>query len=307
MPVRRLVTETEVRVRALRPVTLLVLLSLVAGACGDDDGAGSTEPPATTTPAAPTTTLPPATTTTMPPATTTTTPPTTTTLAPTTTATLPPGTHPALLTTWEEFLPGPGARATYRVDLLVSETPMNHDLGIAGDFEARMEYGAGRFGQDRTFHRFVFGLETAADPGLALFFDLDEPWIVRFYALTVWPAGDQGRGPEISIEFDEPLVFDISGQPGASGDDVVGFVRAIGPWGVDDLPANVGYELREGAAEPVTVGAGTFEHPVVYDVWVYGPIVGGPDYPIEFALDPEQLILRVVLPGASVELLEPWG
>ena len=57
----------------------------------------------------------------------------------------------------------------------------------------------------------------------------------------------------------------------------------------------------------MTVAAGTFEQAMVYEIMLFGPIVGGPDFVIEVVVGPGNLILEMSMPGASIELLEPWA
>ena len=45
----------------------------------------------------------------------------------------------------------------------------------------------------------------------------------------------------------------------------------------------------------------------VRSVVLFGPIVGGPDFVIEITVSPGNFILGISMPGASIELLEPWG
>ena len=112
---------------------------------------------------------------------------------------------------WADVLPDAAASAVYRVDLAVSQTPMHHDLGIKGDYQARMEYGVQWFGRAGTYDRFVLGLDTPSTPGLVLYFRLDDPWVVTFFGLESWPDGDTGRGPTIVETFADPVAFDLSG------------------------------------------------------------------------------------------------
>ncbi len=86
-----------------------------------------------------------------------------------------------------------------------------------------------------------------------------------------------------------------------------GDVIAIDTFGVDQLVANVAVTLRDAEAGPVTLAAGPFEQAMVYQIMLYGPIVGGPDLVIEVTVAPGNLMLDRTMPGASMELLEPWG
>ena len=46
---------------------------------------------------------------------------------------------------------------------------------------------------------------------------------------------------------------------------------------------------------------------MVSEVMLFDPMVGGPDFGIEITVGPGNLILEMSMPGASIELLEPWG
>ena len=171
-----------------------------------------------------------------------------------------------------------------------------------------MEYGVEWFGHDGAYDRLVIGdgHERPGTPGLVFYLGLDDPWVAKFFAMEGWPAGNLGRGPEAVEEFAEPLTLDLSGQPGETFM-LEGDVTAIDTFGVDQLLANVAVTLRDADAGPVTVAAGTFEEAMVYEVMLFGPIVGGPDFVIEITVGPGNLILDMTMPGASMELLEPWG
>ena len=209
---------------------------------------------------------------------------------------------------WDDLLPGPEAAAVYRVDMMAPDTPMSHVWGVAGDLEARVEYGVEWYGREGTYDRLVMGRghESPGTPGLVFYFRLDDPWLVEFFAMEGWPAGNIGRGPEAVEAFAQPVILDLSGRPGETFM-LEGEVTAIDTFGVDQLPANVAVTLRDADAGPVTVAAGTFEQAMVYEVMLFGPIVGGPDFVIEITVGPGNLILDMTMPGASIELLEPWG
>ena len=231
----------------------------------------------------------------------------TTTVPPTsTTTTLPPGAHPVAGILWPDMLPAPEAGAVYRVDMMVPDTPMSHVWGVAGDLNAGMEYGVEWFGREGTFDRLVFGLDEPAVPGLVFYFRLDDPWVVEFFGLEAWPDGDTGRGPAAVELFAEPVRLDLSGGPGETFM-LEGDVTAIDSFGVDELVANIAVTLRDAEAGPVTVAAGTFEQAMVYEVMLFGPVVGGPDFVIEITVSPGILILEMKMPGASIELLDSWG
>ena len=55
------------------------------------------------------------------------------------------------------------------------------------------------------------------------------------------------------------------------------------------------------------IECGTFEQAMVYEIVLFGPMVGGPDFVIEVTVGPGNLLLKMSMPGASIELLEPWG
>ncbi len=309
--------------RVRSPLAVAALL-FASAACGGDDSSGATQT-STTTDATPTSTTteptgePEATrpTTTIAPAPTTIAPAPTTTMAAeptaatttepaptTTTTTLPPDVHPVFGLAWDEFLPDPAASAVYRVDMLELDNPMSHVFNVAGDLDARMEYGVEWFGHEGTYDRLVFGFDGPGEPGLILYFHLDQPWVVQFIALEAWPVGNTGRGPEAVETFAEPVDLDFSGLPGEASM-VHGDLTAIGPFGVEELEGDLVLTLRDADAGPVTVAAGTFEKAMVYDLMLYGRIVGG-EYPVEITISPENLLLLVSMPGASIELLQPW-
>lgn len=73
------------------------------------------------------------------------------------------------------------------------------------------------------------------------------------------------------------------------------------------MAADVAVTLSDPDARPVTVTAGRFEQAMIYEVMLFGPIVGGHDSVIEITVSPRNLILDMSMPGASIELLEPWG
>ncbi len=289
---------------ARRTILLTVAVSLFATGCGGDEGSGATtsslnrSSTVATTPSVSPTDLP-ATTTTLPPV-------PTTTLPPVPTTTLPPDPHQVAGILWSDLLPGPDARAVYRVDMVVPDTPMSHEWGVAGDLEARMEYGVEWFGRECTYDRLVIGLDTPETPGLVFWFHLDGPWVVEFLGMEAWADGDTGRGPSAVETFAEPATLDLSGQPGETFT-VEGKVTAIDSFGVEDLDASVAVTLRNGDAGPLAIAAGTFEQAIVYEILLYGPIVGGPDFVIEITVGPGNLILGMSMPGAAIELLEPWG
>ncbi|MDJ0496452.1 MAG: hypothetical protein QNJ89_01385 [Acidimicrobiia bacterium] len=294
-------------INARRTIFLAMSVALFVAGCGGDDASETTMTTLVTTQAAVAPTDPP-TGSTEPPTTTAplpTTVPVTTTVAPTTT-TLPPGAHPVAGILWADLLPGPEDAAVYRVDMVVPDTPMSHQWGVAGDLQARMEYGVEWFGRAGTYDRLVFGLDGPGTPGLVFYFRLDDPWVVEFLGMEAWPAGDTGRGPEAVETFAEPATLDLSGGTGETFT-LDGFVTAIDSFGVDELDASVAVTLRNAEAGPVTVAAGTFERAMVYEILLFGPIVGGPDFPIEITVSPGNLILRMSMPGASIELLESWG
>lgn len=293
---------------ARRSIVLITVLALLAATCGGNDASGGTTTASVTTEAvaADTTTAPD----TSEPSSTmqsSTTVPATTTV-PQTTTTLQPGSHPVSGILWADLLPGPEAGAVYRVDMMVPDTPMSHVWGVAGDLEARMEYGVEWFGHDGTYDRLVIGdgHELPGTPGLVFYFRFDDPWVVEFFAMEGWPAGNIGRGPEVVEEFAERATLDLSGQPGETFM-LQGDVTAIDTFGEDELVANVAVTLRDADAGPVTVAAGTFEQAMVYEIMLFGPIVGGPDFVIEVTVAPANLILEMSMPGAGIELLEPWG
>lgn len=285
---------------ARRTLLSLSALLLVTAACGDGD---ATEAPSTTTTsiASTTTTSPP---TTVPP-TTTTAPPTTTTSPPTTTP-VPPGLHQEAGVTWDDVLPGSEATALYRVDMTVPDTPMSHQWGVAGDFEGRMEYGVEWFGREGTYDRFVLGLDPLETPGLVFYFRLDDPWVVEFFAMEAWADGNLGRGPSGLEEFSDPATLDLSGQSGETFN-LSGVVTALDSYGIDELDADIAVTLIDSDAGPVTVAGGEFEQAMLYEILLFGPIVGGPDFPIEVLVGPGNFILKMSMPGAEIELLEPWG
>ena len=192
--------------------------------------------------------------------------------------------------------------------MMAPDTPMSHAWGVAGDLAARMEYGVEWFGHEGTYDRLVIGdgHELPGTPGLVFYFRLEDPWVVEFYAMEGWPGGNIGRGPEVVEEFVEPLTLDLSGQAGETFM-LEGDVVAIDTFGLDELVANIALTLRNADAVPVTVAAGTFEQAMVYELMLFGPIVGGPDFVIEITVGPGNLILDMSMPGASMELLEPWG
>jgi hypothetical protein len=177
-----------------------------------------------------------------------------------------------------------------------------YELGLTGEFPTRIEYGVTWFGQEGSYDRFVFGLE-GDGPGMALYLDLAEPWVIRVFGLEGWPGGNTGRGPGWVMTYVEPAVFDLSGGP---GDQVLveGDVDVV-LMGVDRLLARVAVEMLDAGAE-VTVGAGTFDDAVVYEVLLFGPIVNGPDYPIELSFSVGNALLQATMSSASIELLEPW-
>jgi hypothetical protein len=285
-----------------RTIVLATAVSLIVAACGGD---GASEMATTTPPTVPTSTSASPTTTTTPPTTVLT---TTTLPESTTTTTLQPGAHPVSGILWADLLPGSDAGAVYRVDMMVPDTPMSHVWGVAGDLEARMEYGVEWFGHEGTYDRLVIGggHELPGTPGLVFYFRFDDPWVAEFFAMEGWPAGNMGRGPEAVEEFAEPATLDLSGRPGETFM-LQGDVTAIDTYGVDELVANVAVTLRDADAGPVTVAAGTFEQAMIYGIRLFGPIVGGPDFVIEVTVSPGNLILEMSMPGAGIELLEPWG
>ncbi len=300
--------------RVRTPLTVVALLAV--GACGGGDSSDATSASTTSAPADPaaSTTVPgtaaPAPEATEPaPSSTvaaTTTTPATTQPAPTTTSTTLPGdVHPVFGLRWDEFLPGPDARAVYRVDMLELDNPVSHVFDVAGDLTTRMEYDVQWFGREGTYDRLVFGFDGPGTPGLLLYFRLDQPWVVRFVGLEAWPDGDTGRGPSAVETFAEPVALDFSGGQGETSTER-GDLTAIGPFGVDELEGWLDVTLRDADAGPVTVAAGTFEEAMVYDLLVSGPIVGG-DYPVEVTISPDNLLLNVSMPGASIALLEPWS
>jgi hypothetical protein len=296
-----------VSVSVSRRIYLATMALAFVAACGGGDAReATTATPATSAAAVAVTTPPPdateAPTTTVPPSTTL---PETTTLPPTTT-TLPPGAHPVSGVLWDELLPDREAGAVYRVDMVVPDTPMSHQWGVAGDLPARMEYGVEWFGREGTYDRLVFGLYEASTPGLVFYFRPSDPWVIEFFGMEAWPDGDTGRGPAAVETFAEPAMIDLSGQPGETFM-LAGVVTAIDSFGVDELAANVAVTLRDADAGPVTVAAGTFDSAMVYEIMLFGPIVGGPDFGIEITVSPGNLILEMSMPGAAIELLEPWG
>ncbi len=281
---------------APRNVVLAAAVSLIVAACGGD---GASEGATTTPPTVPTSTSPSPTVTTMPP---------TTMPESTTTTTLEPGAHPVSGILWADILPSPDAGAVYRVDMMAPDTPMSHVWGVSGDLEARMEYGVEWFGHEGTYDRLVIGdgHELPGTPGLLFYFRFDAPWVVEFFAMEGWPAGNIGRGPEAVEAFTEPAILDLSGRPGETFM-LQGDFTAIDTFGVDESVANVAFTLRDAAAGPVTVAAGTFEQAMLYEVTLSGPVVGGPEFVIEVTVGPGNLILEMSMPGAGIELLEPWG
>ena len=286
---------------ARRTLLSLSALLLVTAACGDGD---ASEAPSTTTSAiaSPTTTSAP---TTVPP-TTTTAPPTTTTSPPTTTTTQPPGMHQEAGILWDDILPAPGATALYRVDMVVPDTPMSHQWEVAGELEVRLESGVEWRAREGTFDRLVFGLDPLDSPGLVFYFQLDDPWVVDFFAMEAWAYGNTGRGPSAIEAFADAATLDLAGGEGETST-FDGVVTAIDSFGVAELDASGSVTLLEADAGPVTVAAGTFETAMVYEILLSGPIVGGPDFPIEVVLSPDNFILQISMPGAGIELLEAWG
>lgn len=272
---------------SLRPLTLVVALVLVISACGDD--AGSTTEP--TTPTTTATTI--AATSSTAPATTTTTTAvpstTTTTAAPTTT--LPADAHPFYGISWASIFPDPGARALYRVE----------DFGLAGDFEAKVEYGV-EFGGG-VYDRWVFGDAEAGSTGIAIYFDFSEPWVVKYAGLEIYTTGS-AAGPDTSEVYVEPAVFDISGAPGETVRAESTVQARFGSTAFDsEIVADLTMLADSG---PITVAAGTFEDVIAFDLVLSGPFMGG-DFPITCYLTADNLLLKVEMMGATYELLEAWG
>ena len=46
---------------------------------------------------------------------------------------------------------------------------------------------------------------------------------------------------------------------------------------------------------------------MLYEILLSGPIVGGPYFTIEIVVSPDNFLLEMSMPGAEIELLEPWS
>jgi len=266
---------------------LACALLLTLAACGDDDAASTTDAPATTAPAttqAPATTAPPATTTTAAPTTTTTAAPTTT------TTTLPADAHPVWGVSWSAFLPPEGATAVYEVVTFDGRT-----IRLPGTLERNVEW------RDATWDRFLIGQLEIGQDGGAAYFDLSDPWVIRFGGVENTTATTDFLQSEW---FDEPLEFDFNLLPGETitiesviNGDYGGFEMTMG------FEADVTWVSE---AETIEVPAGTYEagH---FTMAVGGEFIGGV-MASDVWTDIQDFFIRWTEPPGfrDAVLAEPW-
>jgi len=260
-----------------------MIVVLLAAACADGDGAGTT---AATTTSAATTTLA-ATTTAV----------TTTTQATTTTSDV----HPAWDVSWAALWPRDGATATYRVSLWG---------GGAIDLPARIDYGVDW--QEGTWDRITLGTVEAGEWGLALYFQRPEPWVLRIWGLETTGPGQSPGGSFLEYS-EEPGVLDLRGLPGTMARIDAGVVF---DGGGDEAPEpmNGTYALAVVGLETIEVAAGTLEGALHLQLNLGGEFFGaaGPDDFTEFTdiwIQPGQLLVKWGRPAPgfeSFELLTPW-
>jgi hypothetical protein len=178
-----------------------LLVALLPAGCGDDGGAPERTEAASTTAS---TEAPDDTTTTAAEVTTTAAAPVTTagatTTEATTTTTVPADAHPAWGVSWTAFLPPDGATAVYEVETFD---------GRSLELPARIEYGIEW--RDGTWDRFLVGTLEIGEDGAAAYFDLSEPWMIRFGGVENTTSSS---GFLQSEYFTEPLEFDFNLLPG---------------------------------------------------------------------------------------------
>jgi len=272
--------------RRLGLIGVLVLTVTFLGACGDDDGAGTTTPTtagATTTAA--TTTLA---------ATTTTIAPTTTEAPTTTTSTLPADAHPVVGLSWAAVFPPEGATATYRVTTYNGVT-----LDLPASIETGVEWRGG------TWDRLVLGTPEPGNEAIAVYFDRSEPWVFKVKGIETFTAATT-TGPEMVEWFQEPLVFDANVLP----DEAMAADTAITlelPGGGLTLTATYQVEVIA-LDEEVEVAAGAFSPTAHLQVTIGGDFQGGGTFSLEMWLHPEQFLVKAtdISAFAVLELATPW-
>ncbi len=272
-------------------LALVCALILMLTACGDDDTATTTQAPATTgvaaTTAATTSTAAPTTTT----ATTTTAATTTTTAATTTTTTtLPADAHPVWGVGWAQFLPPEGATAVYEVVTFDGRT-----IRLPGTLERGVEW------RDGTWDRFLIGEIEIGKDGGAAYFDLSEPWVIRFGGVENTTATTDFLQSEW---FDEPLLFDFNLLPG----ETITLESVInGDYG--GFEATMGFEVDVSLvaeAETIEVPAGTYDA-AHFTMAVGGEFIGGV-MASDVWMDVRDFYIRWTEPPGfrDAVLAEPW-
>jgi len=270
---------------------LVPALAATLAACGDDDGATTTETYSTgvtTTTAAPTTTIA---------VTTTVTAATTVTEAPTTTATtLPADAHPVLGLSWGAVFPPEGATATYRVTTYG---------GATLDLPATIEYGVEWRGG--TWDRFVIGTPEPGNDAMVVYFDRSAPWGFAVKGDEVFTVGTTG-GPEMVEFFEEPLSFDGLVLPEAAFEAETQITLEFAGGG--GMTQGVTYRLEALAlGEDLVVPAGTLGPTVRLQATLGGEFMGGGTFSLDLWLHPEQFLVKMTdgPAFALIELLTPWG
>jgi len=274
--------------KAFRLVCLLACLSLVAAACGDDDGgAATTSAPASTqapstapaeTTAAPATTAPANTT--------------------TTTTTLPADTHAVFGISWADVWPADGSTAVYRT---------SQGDGTSEDLPAILEYGVDFRGE--TFDRLTIGIPGGGSDAMEVYFDRSEPWHIGIKAVATY-IPEVPDGPLIVEVFDDPTVFNGSLPEGESDTKDVEVILEFAAGTEARMPAT--YDLvLVGINETVETPLGTVTGTALMHGSVAGEeFVGGTEpFVAELWLHPEHLIVRMTgSPAFEVlEILETWG
>ncbi|MBN2112769.1 MAG: hypothetical protein JW785_01435 [Acidimicrobiia bacterium] len=192
---------------------------------------------------------------------------------------------------WQAFVPADGATAVYEAVTFDGRTVQ---------LPARFDYAAEW--QGSTWMRLQFGTVEVGQDGAAMYFDIPEPWMMR------WAGAESTQAVTdfVQVEYPaEPVVFDFLKLPGET---IYLETDIVGDYG--DFTATMGLTLAMSLAalvESIEVPAGAFDA-LHLEMVAGGELIGGL-IDTEWWLAPDGFFVKWEEPPGfrSLQLVEGWS